>query len=83
MSRKGIENKFNKLVENSDPQALEDKIVKYTIEAIDDVMLNGNKNDGLGKMRTSVKFFEDHTRNHPINFGKASYKIMSHIFNSL
>lgn len=76
---KGLEKKFNKIVENSDPKELEDKIVMYTIEAIDDVMLNGNKNGGLEKMITSVKFFEDHTSDHPKTFAKATYKIMSHL----
>ena len=33
---KNIENKFNRIVENSDPQELEDKLVMYTIEAIDE-----------------------------------------------
>jgi hypothetical protein len=76
---KGLEKKFNRIVENSDPKELEDKIVEYSIEAIDDVMLNGNKNDGLEKMRTTVKFFEDHTSDHPKNFANATYKIMSHL----
>ena len=44
---KSIENKFNKLVENLDPQELEDKIVKYTNEAFDDAIINGNRDDGL------------------------------------
>ena len=35
--RKDIENKFNRIVENSNPQELEDKLVKYTNKAIDDV----------------------------------------------
>jgi hypothetical protein len=80
---KRIEYKLNKIIENSDPQELEDKIIKYTNEAIDDVMLNGNKNNGLENMRTSAKFFEDHTPDHPINFGKASYKIISHLLLTL
>lgn len=60
---KNIEKKFNKLVENSDPQELENKFVKYTIEAMDEVM-NGNK-DGLKKLDTAVKFFRDHKHINP------------------
>ena len=55
---KGIEKKFQKIIENSDPQELENKFVNYTIEAIDDVILNKNENNGLKKMETSVKFFQ-------------------------
>ena len=40
-----MENKFKRVIENSDPQVLEGKFVKYTIEAMDDVM-DGNK-DGF------------------------------------
>ena len=47
---KGIEKKFKKIIENSDPQELEDKFVNYTIEAMDEV-LNGNK-DSLTKLDT-------------------------------
>ena len=56
---KAIENKFNRLVKNSDPKELEDKIVKYTNEAFDDVILNGNRDYGLQKIRTSVKFLRE------------------------
>ena len=42
---KGIEKKFKKIIENSDPQELENKFVNYTIEAMDDVIMNGNKDD--------------------------------------
>ena len=34
---KHLENKFNRLVEKSNPKKLQDKVVKYSIEAIDDV----------------------------------------------
>ena len=51
-------NSLNKIVENSDPQELEDKIIKYTNEAIDDVMLDRNKNNGLENMRTSLNFLK-------------------------
>ena len=76
---KGIENKFNRLVENSDPKELEDKIVKYTNEAFDDVILNGNRDDGLQKIRTSVKFLRDHRYKQPNTFINAWKKINEHL----
>ena len=80
---KNIEKKFNKLIKNSNPQELENKLAYHTNEAIDDVLLNGNKNNGLEKMRTTVKFFQDHKHNHPINFRNASNKIISHLVERL
>ena len=80
---KHLENKFNRLVEKSDPKKLQDKVVKYSNEAIDDVLLNGNKNDGLERMKISVKFIEDYTLNHPKNFHIASYKIIGHLLLTL
>ena len=44
---KSIENKLNQLIEQLNPQELEDKVVKYTNKAIDDAILNGNRCDGL------------------------------------
>ena len=73
---KRIENKFNRFVENSNPQELEDILVKYSNEAMDDVLLNRNKNNGLEKMDTTVKFFQDHNHSHPISFSNASNKII-------
>ncbi len=58
---------------------MENKFVNYTIEAIDDVILNKNKNNGLEKMETSVKFFQDYRHNHPINFKNASNRIIVHL----
>ena len=53
---KPIENKFNRIVKNSNPQELEDKFVKYTIEAMDDV-LNGNNDAGNEKLDIMYKIF--------------------------
>ncbi len=76
---KGYEKKYKKIIENSDPLELENDFVNYTIEAIDDVILNENKNEGLKKMETSVKFFQDNRYNHPINFRNASNRIITHL----
>jgi hypothetical protein len=62
---------------------LEDKIVKFTNAAIDDVILNENKDDGLEKMFTTVKFFQDHKHRHPISFSNASNKIIAHLLKML
>jgi len=80
---KSIENKLNRLIEKSDPQELEDKIIKYTNEAIDDAILNGNRDDGLQKIRTSVKFLRDHKHDHPNNLFKAWKKINAHLLETL
>ena len=80
---KDIEKKFNKLVKTSDPQELEDKLVNYTIEAIDDVFMNGNRGGGLDNVNNSVKFLEDHIYSHPKNFINANYKIMDHFIEML
>jgi len=71
---KSIENKLNQLIEQLNPQELEDKVVKYTNKAIDDAILNGNRCDGL-KMRNSVKFLRDHKHDHPNTLFKAWKKI--------
>ena len=80
---KNIEKKFNRIIENSDPQELEDKLVNYTNEAIDDALLNENKNDGLEKMRTFLKFFQDHKHYHPKNFSRALNKIKDRLLVTL
>jgi hypothetical protein len=80
---KNIENKFNRIVENSDPQELEDKLVMYTNKAIDDVFMNENKNDGLNKMNTTVKFFQDHQHTNPNIYNRASKRINNHLFDIL
>ena len=78
---KSIENKFNRIVENSDPQELEDKSVEYTIEAMDEVM-SGNK-DSLAKLDTALKFFKDHKHINRNIYARASKRINEHIFNIL
>lgn len=78
---KRIENKFNRFVENSDPQILEENFVEYTIEAMDDV-INGDK-DGLTKLDTVMKFFKDHKNINPDIYSRASKKINEHVFNIL
>ena len=75
---KGIENKFNRIVENSDPQELEDKFVNYTIEAMDGVM-SGNK-DSLKKLDTAFKFFKDYKHINPDIYARASKRINEHVF---
>jgi len=76
---KGIEKKFKKIIENSDPQELENKFVNYTIEAMDEV-LNGNK-DSLKKLDTALKFFKDYKHINPDIYARASKRINEHVFN--
>lgn len=76
---KGIEKKFKKIIENSDPQELEDKFVNYTIEAMDGVM-NGNK-DSLTKLDTALKFFKDYKNINLDIYARASKRINEHVFN--
>jgi hypothetical protein len=80
---KNIEKKFNRIIKNSDPQELEDQLVNYTNEAIDDALRNENKDDGLEKMFTTVKFFQDHKHCHPMSFSNASNKIIAHLVKML
>ena len=75
---KNIEKKFNKLVENSDPQELENKFVNYTIEAMDEV-LDGNK-DSLKKLDTALKFFKDYKHINRDIYARASKRINEHVF---
>jgi hypothetical protein len=76
---KNIEKKFKKIIENSDPQELENKFVNYTIEAMDEV-LNGNK-DSLKKLDTALKFFKDYKHINPDIYARASKRINEHVFN--
>jgi hypothetical protein len=76
---KGIEKKFKKIIENSDPQELENKFVNYTIEAMDEI-LNGNK-DSLKKLDTALKFFKDYKHINPDIYARASKRINEHVFN--
>jgi len=76
---KCIEKKFKKIIENSDPQELENKFVNYTIEAMDEV-LDGNK-DSLKKLDTALKFFKDYKHINPDIYARASKRINEHVFN--
>ena len=61
---------------------MEDKFVKYTVEAMDDI-LNGNTDAGNEKLDTSIKFFQDQKYIHPQVFSRASKRINDHLLEIL
>ena len=75
---KNIENKLKRIIENSDPQQLEDNLVNYTMEALYEAA-KGNK-DGIVKFNTALKFFQDHNHLNPNAFARAAKKISHHLF---
>ena len=75
---KPIENKFNRMVKNSNPQELEDKFVNHAAEAMDDI-LNGNNEAGNEKLNITIKFFQNHKHIHPQVFSRASKRINKHL----
>ena len=79
---KNIDNKFNRIVKNTDPQELEDKLVNYSNEIIDDI-LNGNSDEGFEKMRNLSQFFKDHQYSQYNTFFRAWRRILAHMFEVL
>lgn len=76
---KSITKKFKRLIENSDAQLLEEELVKYATEAIDDVFIHDNAHEGVEKMDTCVKFFQDLVQHNPRVIGPARARIMEYM----